>query len=234
MRMKMVKIAAQWIFILCIPVLLLSASLGIAANCPWLYKYGFEKYEVGRTTGLPDIELEKVAKSIINYFNSSEKDLYVVVEKNGQPFVLFNDREVAHMRDVKGLFRLDYYLLVGTLIYAIAFILLNLLLWKDRRRLAQGLFGGGVLTLGLMAALGLGALLDFESLFLQFHLISFDNYLWQLNPATDYLIRLFPQGFYYDATIFCAIGTGAGAVILGGIGWWQMRKSNRPLSSPNT
>jgi len=225
--MSIIKTAAQWIFILCVPVLLLSASLGIAANCPWLYKYGFDKYEVGRTTGLNDTELEKVADGIIGYFNSGERDIYIVVEKDGAPFVLFNEREVSHMRDVKGLFRLDYYLLLGTLIYALAYIGVNVWLWRDRRRLGQALFGGGVLTLGLMAAVGLGALLDFESLFLQFHLISFDNYLWILDPSRDYLIRLFPQGFYYDATLFCAAGTGAGALILGGVGWRRMRKAGR-------
>jgi len=225
--MKIIKVFTQWFFILCVPVLLLSASLGIAANCPWLYKYGFDKYEVGRATGLSDAELEKVISGIIGYFNSGERDIYIVVEKDGAPFVLFNEREVSHMRDVKGLFRLDYYLCLGTLVYALAFVGVNIFIWKDRRGLARGLFGGGVLTLGLMAALGLGALFDFESLFIHFHLISFSNYLWMLDPSRDYLIRLFPQGFFYDATLFCAAGTGAGALIIGGVGWWQMRKSER-------
>jgi integral membrane protein (TIGR01906 family) len=178
--------------------------------------------------------LEKVFNGIIHYFNSGERDIYLVVEKDGAPFVLFNEREVSHMRDVKGLIRLDYYLLLSTLIYAVGFTLISLFLWKDRRRLARGLFGGGVLTLGLMAALGLGALLDFDSLFLQFHLISFDNYLWMLDPSRDYLIRLFPQGFYYDATLFCAAGTAAGALIMGGVGWWYIRKGERNSPSMAT
>jgi len=72
---------------------------------------------------------------------------------------------------------------------------------------------------------------DFDQFFLQFHLLSFANDFWMLNPATDYLIMLFPQGFWFDATLVCALGTAAGAIILGGLGWWRLKK-DRPLQSP--
>jgi len=66
-----------------------------------------------------------------------------------------------------------------------------------------------------MLALGLGTMAGFDRLFLQFHVISFSNELWVLDPARDYLIMLFPQGFWYDATLFCTLGTAAGAILLG-------------------
>jgi len=69
----------------------------------------------------------------------------------------------------------------------------------------------------LMLALGLGTMLGFDQLFLKFHLISFTNKLWQLDPAKDYLIMLFPQGFFYDAALFCALATAGLAIILGGV-----------------
>ena len=81
-----------------------------------------------------------------------------------------------------------------------------------RRRhseLAAGIF--------VLLALGAGTLLGFDQLFLQFHLISFTNELWQLDPARDYLIMLFPRNFWYDATIFCTLATVAGALVLGGV-----------------
>jgi uncharacterized membrane protein len=52
---------------------------------------------------------------------------------------------------------------------------------------------------------------------LQFHLLSFSNQFWQLNPAKDYLIMLFPGGFWSDAALFCALATVGLAVILGGV-----------------
>jgi LPXTG-motif cell wall-anchored protein len=45
-----------------------------------------------------------------------------------------------------------------------------------------------------------------------------------LDPTRDYLIMLFPQGFWFDVALFCAIATAVGAIILGGIGWWLRRK----------
>ena len=215
--MKIVGITAKWLFILCLPLLLLSASIGVVVNSLSLYKYGFEKYDVSQTTGLAEEELEKAATGLISYFNSDEEHISLTVIKDGQPFVLFNQREVTHLRDVKGLFWLDYWILLGTLIYALAYA--GVSLWrKEWRRLAWGLVGGSGLTLGLILALGLGALFNFDQLFLQFHLLSFANELWLLDPTKDYLIMLFPRGFWYNATLFCALVTGIGAVILGGVG----------------
>ena len=215
--MKIPGTTAKWLFILCLPLLLLSASIGGAVNSLSLYKYGFEKYSVGQTTGLAEVELEKAATGLIDYFNSDEEYINVTVIKDGKTFPLFNQREAVHLRDVKGLFRLDYWILLGTLIYALAYAGVNL--WrKEWRRLAWGLVGGSGLTLVLILALGLGALFNFDQLFLQFHLLSFTNELWLLDPSKDYLIMLFPRGFWYNTTLFCALATGIGAVILGGVG----------------
>jgi integral membrane protein (TIGR01906 family) len=222
--MTILKTAAQWLLILCLPILLLTASVNAAANCPRLYQYGFEKYDVSRVTGLALAELDKAARGLITYFNSGDEYIDLTVEKDGQPFTLFNEREVAHLKDVKGLFRLVYKLLLGTGIYTLVFIGVSLFWWRDHRRLGQGLFFGGCLTLALMLVLGLRIALNFDGFFLRFHLLSFANDFWMLDPTTDYLIMMFPQGFWFDAALACAITTAAGAVILGGVGWWLMRK----------
>ena len=224
--MKILGTTVRCLFIFCLPLLLLSASIGGTVNSLSLYKYGFEKYDVSQTTGLAEEELEKAATGLISYFNSDEEHISLTVIKDGQPLVLFNQREVDHLRDVKGLFRLDYWILLGTLICALAYA--GVSLWrKEWRRLAWGLVGGSGLTLGLILALGLGALFNFDQLFLQFHLLSFANELWLLDPSKDYLIMLFPRGFWYNATLFCALATGIGAVILGGVGVFVYSSSAR-------
>lgn len=218
------KTAALILFIICLPVLLVTASVSSAMNCRWLYQYGFNKYNISQVTGLAPEELKKAADGLIHYFNSGEEYINVTVIKNGQPFVLFNEREVAHLKDVKALFRLVYKLLLGTGIYALLYASIFLARRQDRRWLARGLVFGSGLTLVLMAALGIMIAVNFNWFFVEFHLLSFANNFWQLNPATDYLIMLFPDGFWFDATLFCAIGTAAGAIILGGLGWWLKRK----------
>ena len=216
---RILSIAARWLFILCLPVLLLTVSIGLAVNSQWLYEYGFDKYNVGQTTGLADTELEKAASGLIGYFNSNEDSIDITVIKDGQPFTLFNQQEVAHLRDVKGLIWLDYWVLLGTGIYVLLYAVVSLcwLTEKCWRQLAGAVVGGSGFSLGLMLVLGLLAMLDFDDFFLQFHLISFANDLWQLDPTKDYLIMLFPQGFWYDATILCTLVTVGLAVLLAGI-----------------
>lgn len=215
--MKVFHKFTKWFFVLCLPLLLLSAGIGGAANSPALYRYGFDKYEVSRTTGLSDVELDEAARGLIHYFNSGEEYINVTVVKDGQAFSLFNEQEAIHVKDVKGLFRLDYWVFLGTLLYSLAYAVFFLWL-GGRRRVALGLIWGSGLTFGLMLLLGLSTMLNFDQLFLQFHLLSFTNEFWQLDPSRDYLIMLFPGGFWYDAMLFITSATGVGAVILGGVG----------------
>jgi len=102
---------ARWLFVLCLPVVLITASILAAANSRVLYNYGFDKYAVSETTDLAEEEVDKVARGLIQYFGSNQESISLVVEREGEPFELFNAREVLHLEDVKGLFHLDYMVL---------------------------------------------------------------------------------------------------------------------------
>jgi len=225
-KLKIFGIAAKWLFIFCLPTLLLTGSIGWVANSLWFYEYGFHKYNISQTTGLAQPELEKAATGLISYFNSDEEYITLTVVKDSKPFELFNSKEVSHLKDVKRLIWLDYRLLLGTLIYTLGYAAVSLL-WRRKkyyRHLAWGMAGGSGITLALILALGLGTLLNFDWLFLQFHFIAFVNELWLLDPSKDYLIMLFPQGFWYDAALLCFFAVAVGAVILGGMGIFFVRK----------
>jgi integral membrane protein (TIGR01906 family) len=223
--MEILKRTALVFFVICLPVLLFTASVSAAANCPLLYKYGFNKYDITGVTGIEPAELDKAAHEIIRYWNSGDETIKITVIKDGQPFVLFNEREVSHMVDVKLLFRLAYKFLLGTFIYALVFLGLALFLWKDKRLLAVGLMWGSAFSIFIMIALAIPAVIDFSWFFTQFHLLSFSNDLWLLNPATDYLIMLFPEGFWFDAVIICAALMVLLTLILGFTGWRMLKKS---------
>ncbi len=219
--MRVLTIAGKCVFMLCLAILLLTASIGWAANSLWLYKYGFHKYDVSQTLAdsgleLADSELEKVYAGLINYFNSDEEYISLTVIKGGKPFNLFTPEEVIHFRDVKGLIWLDYWLLLGAVIYILAYVGVSLLWRKPRywRQPAWGVVVGGGITLVLMLALGLGTLFGFDQLFYQFHLLFFSNGFWS---AEGYMLLLFPEPFFYDAALFCALATVVGAVVLGGV-----------------
>ena len=61
---------------------------------------------------------------------------------------------------------------------------------------------------------GIAATSNFDSLFVKFHELIFANDFWQLDPRTDYLVRIFPDGFWLDATVWVAVRTITGAVAL--------------------
>ena len=86
-------------------------------------------------------------------------------------------------------------------------IVLRLITRHNILKLGQLILYGSLLTIGVICLFGLLALLEFEALFLLFHQISFSNDLWQLDPRTDYLVIMFPTGFWLDATLLIAITT---------------------------
>jgi uncharacterized membrane protein len=93
------------------------------------------------------------------------------------------------------------------------------LFWQKgtgRRKLAGVTIIGSTVTLGLMLLLGIGALINFDTLFYDFHLIAFTNQFWS---AEGNMLLLFPDGFWYDAAIYCILTIAALAIILGGVSW---------------
>jgi integral membrane protein (TIGR01906 family) len=223
------RTAARWLFIICVPVLLLTASIGLEVNSLWLYEYGAGKYGVGQELAaagldLSDDELTGVYADLVEYFNSGEEYISLTVDSDGQSFGLFTPEEVIHFKDVKGLIWLDYWLLLGTLVYGLAYAGAGIFWLKDRRRLSWGLIGGGGLTLALLLALVLlDTFFGFGELFYQFHILFFSNEFWS---AWGYMLLLFPEPFFVDAALFGALMTAAGALILGGVGWWLKRKKS--------
>lgn len=230
------RTAAQWLFIICLPVLLLTGSIGVVANTLgwWLADSGSEGYDVRQSLAyagleLDDAGLEQVYADLVSYFNSGEEYIRLTVVSGSQRIDLFTPEEVIHFKDVKRLIWLDYWLCLGTLVYILAYTGVNLFCLRDRRRLAWGLVWSGGLTVVIILALVLlDAVFGFGELWYRFHLVFFSNEFWS---AEGYMLLLFPERFFADAAVFCALVTVVVALVLGGVGWWRLRKG-RSLPSP--
>lgn len=230
------RTAAQWLFIICLPVLLLTGSIGVVANglSLWLVDFGSARYEVSQTLAyagqeLNDAQLEQAYDDLVDYFNSGEEYISLTVVSDGQRVALFTPEEVIHFKDVKGLIWLDYWLCLGTLVYILAYTGINLFWLRDRRRLAWGLVWSGGLTVVIILVLVLlDAILGFGELWYRFHLVFFSNEFWS---AEGYMLLLFPERFFADAAVFCALVTVVVSLMLGGVGWWHLKKGGS-LPSP--
>ena len=129
---------------------------------------------------------------------------------------LFNPKEIAHMRDVKNLVRGVYILALVSVIYLSTMTLFGFI--KQGRlftlAIAKRLAIGGGLTMAMLILFSAVAAMGFDSLFIKFHEISFANDFWRLNPRTDYLVRIFPDNFWFDATVWVAMRAIVGALII--------------------
>lgn len=224
--MKIGENLYRWIFILCLPVLLLSASLALGFNSRWMFNYGFEKYHVGAATGLSDANLNKIAVSWTSYIDSNREYWDIVIELDGKSFPLFTQDEQMHFKDVKSLVWLDYKVLMVTLLLCLSygFYCLRRRTKESSRRLAGDAAIGGGVSMGLILLLGAASFLDFDSLFLNMHYLLFTNNFWY---ADGYMLELFPGGFWYDAAFIC-IGLTAGlTLVVGGAGLLYLRSTGR-------
>lgn len=92
---------------------------------------------------------------------------------------------------------------VVVLVVSIVIIVLTKGDWK--KVLPKSFLIGTGTFIGATAIFGIVAMSDFNKYFTLFHEIFFDNDLWILNPRTDLLIRMLPEGFFLDMVI--RIGT---------------------------
>jgi integral membrane protein (TIGR01906 family) len=117
---------------------------------------------------------------------------------DGQP--IYNERELGHMADVKGVVQMllkTWYADLGLL------ILLGVWAWLGGwwTDYLQGFKRGGFLTAGLLVILAVFASISFWQFFSWFHSLFFSGDSW-LFEFSDTLIRLFPIRFWQDAVAY--------------------------------
>ena len=232
-------LATRWIatvlFFLSVPLFLVLTNVRVAATEPRVYGYAFSQYNAVERTGVDRAQLDGAARAIVDYFRTGDGDelLDIRVAVDGEEEALYNQREILHMRDVKDLFRLTFRVQEIAFVYLVAYVVAVFLWSRERalRQLANQAILGGALTVALLGAGAIGVLFGFDSLFEQFHLLSFSNDFWRLDPATDRLIQMFPQGFWFDVTLGVGVLTAmqGGLVALAGFGyltWLERRRGS--------
>ena len=201
--------AAALLFIIALPVALITTNVRIAVNEPRLYRYAMDHYDGPETTGIERAELLRGSRELRDYFNNDEDEIFVRVEKDGEPIALFNPREVSHLRDVKTLFQTSFQAQEGAVLFVLAYVVL-VFLWAREgslRALARQLLLSGLLGLAVIGGVGAFAVAGFDQSFEQFHLIAFDNDLWRLDPDRDRLIQMFPEAFWRDVSLWIGIAS---------------------------
>ncbi|MDR1619970.1 MAG: TIGR01906 family membrane protein [Clostridiales bacterium] len=150
---------------------------------------------MGMTTG----ELTRASSQMIDYMEGRADSIDIDVTVNGEIVSMFNERERAHMVDVKVLYQnwrtASWVMLAAYILFAAA------LAFVYRRAaicmLARAYLWAGGLFLLLLLALTAFATLDFNAFWTYFHLVFFNNDLWLFDLATSRMINMMPSELFY-------------------------------------
>ncbi len=187
-------------------LLLITIPLGQMLSDSTYFAVVQDRHAIGRTTEFSAEEIAPINEAIVRFF-ASKVSLPDALASTGAPVQVFGDREVHHMEDVRVLVQAVG--LARDAAVAMVVLVAGVTLLVRRREGVRSVLNaasrGAAATIALLALLGGLALADFGALFTQFHLVSFANDLWMLDPRTDNLIRIFPFGFWLEATLTLAI-----------------------------
>ena len=186
-------------------------------NTDSFYKFEFNKNNTALKTGINENDLFLVVDNIQDFFKEkSNEKINMVVYISGIKKNLFNSKEIQHMIDVKNLIlniKLFNYLLWFT---ALILLLIKISLSKEKKLISllsitRSYF---IYSVAILISTLILIALSFRWIFYFFHIISFDNNLWILDPRTDYLIKIFEEVFFMDAAIFIGILTLFSSIII--------------------
>jgi len=201
---KKISIGGGILFAILLPLFLILFNVTYITHSEWLYSYSWWRNDIENRTGLPASELNRGANQIKEYFLDDSERLDLRVNFGNTEVSLYNEREILHMIDVKALMKGVFSIVVWS---GLAILLLiaagALLLWQGLPDLlARSLRWSAIGTGAFLLVFGIASLINFGWVFTQFHFLSFANDLWLLDPRTDYLVIMFPQQFFFEATLF--------------------------------
>ena len=197
----------KWLIVIAIPLTLIMVTVRLV-TLPWypVWEYsrpGFPEDPLD----MPDADRLRLAKTCIRFLNVPHDTNILASLRFEDGSVVFIERELDHMDDVKIVY--DRMTTAVGLVLLIAITFSIIMIRKGEvLTFYRALWHGGLLTLSILVFVGLWMLVGFDVFFSAFHGIFFSEGTW-IFYTTDALIRLFPLRFWQDA------GMGiAGAVII--------------------
>ena len=158
-------------------------------------------------------DLLDVTDQMMAFLRGKREDLHVYTTMGGEYREFFNDREIAHMEDVQGLFIGGLWLRRIGILITLCFAALAYFWGRKSAERTEALkrlipkslcIGTGAVFAVALALIGIIST-DFSKYFIVFHKIFFNNDLWVLDPRTDMLINIVPEGFFFDTAAQIAL-----------------------------
>lgn len=165
------------------------------------YNSEYSKLNTAEDIGMSSEDLTKTTDVLLGYLKDKYSSLDVNTNINGIDREVFNDREKAHMIDVKDLYQ--NVLVVRNTCFILYLLTFIYVLFSNNANLIFYEYKKALMVFGLIIAFILiFCLIDFDGFWTNFHHVFFpNNDLWLLDPSTDILIMMVPSQFFYDLCI---------------------------------
>lgn len=222
--------AASFAMVLLIMSMLLTSFQAVIYGDPdyRFYEKEYKKYKVTEPLAMELEDVMEVTGYMMDYLIGREEELSIVTDVDGQTQDFFNEQDRFHMADVRNLFLGG--LKLRNLCAAAAFLLImGLIIAKtDWKRLLPRayLWALGILLVVILL-LAAAFSIDFTRCFTIFHEIFFTNDLWMFNPSEDYMIRMLPEGFFFDMVVRIGMTFVGMLLAAGGLMFAVIRMSRR-------
>ena len=199
---KLIYRVCSWLIVLLVPVALALGAVRLMMTSAFLhFEYNLSSFPPD-PYGFTKADRLYWSQYDVDYLLNSAGISFLGDLRFQDGSSVYNPRELSHMVDVKNTVKgalLVWYISLGIL------LVLGIWAWRggwlDDYRL--GLSRGGWLTAGLLVAILLYVIFNFNAIFVAFHKIFFESGTWMFEYS-DTLIRLFPEKFWQD--IFTYVG----------------------------
>ena len=197
-------IKLQWLagvilaFAVIAAVLITSFEIAMYADFS-VYQKEYEKYDVLSELNMTMDDVMYVTHEMMAYLRGGRDTLSVMTTVEGKEQDFFNEQDRFHMGEVRDLFIGGLNIRMGSCIAAVLCLVFLLATRADIRKVIPRSYQAALgVSAAAAAIIGIAAVIDFNTVFVQFHHLFFDNDQWIFDPATDYMIRMLPEGLFYD------------------------------------
>ncbi|MFQ5340700.1 MAG: TIGR01906 family membrane protein [Anaerolineae bacterium] len=222
----------QLLILLLLPVFLALTNVRVLMTSSFA-RWEYAKSDFPDPTLVPLERRQPIVDTTLAYVKGAgdESRIADLTFYDGRP--VYNQREIRHLTDVRVLVRQTSLLHVA----AGLIILLGTayLVWSGRgQSAARAMASGSALTVAIIGAVGIIAAFAFRFFFVRFHRVFFAGETWMF-PGTDTLIQVFPEKFWFDASLLIVILTlveaaAIGVLALTWLGIRRRRAKHQPIT----
>lgn len=212
---RRIAIALSALIVVALPLILVGNTLWVLTNS-WFVEaqYALPGFP-DDPQGLPDQERTELAIRGIDSIRPTGEGVSLLRDARlpgGDP--AFEQREIDHMEDVRALIAAVLIAWAVALVLAVAAVL-GLRRLGDPGSVGRALVLGAVLTVAVMALVGVVMLVNFDAFFDSFHAVFFEGDSWRFDSSFT-VRRLYPYFFWgvAGATMAALVALQAGALVI--------------------